>query len=277
VERAVLPVTSLQDYVRCPRRYAYAHRLGLAERPALFEPPEPEGPSVADRPGVDRLERGTLLHRLLERLDLSLANTARARPAMGQLLADEGLDPRGDDASELLDWAERFLATPFARRLAAAHPSRIHRELPFVLKLGPAPAEVGPALYLKGQIDLLFEDDDGAAVVIDHKASARPPGGLEGYGFQLDCYALAARELVQEGVPVRTGISFLKEKHPGPDLRPQTLPGALRELEHRLLTQVSELLEHQRTLGDLDWPGQPVDRCEAIGCGYRYRCHPDRL
>ena len=33
----VLPVTQLQDFFLCPRRYMYAHEVGLSEHPMVFE------------------------------------------------------------------------------------------------------------------------------------------------------------------------------------------------------------------------------------------------
>ena len=72
-----------------------------------------------------------------------------------------------------------------------AAPERVHRELPFLLRLPEGPT--GLAVHLKGQIDLLFEDEDGGATIIDYKSSVRHGDGLGPYAFQLDCYALAAR------------------------------------------------------------------------------------
>ncbi len=145
----------------------------------------------------------------------------------------------------------------------------MHRELPFLLRLGGR--DGGLAVHLKGQIDLLFEDDDGGATVIDYKASQRRPGGLDSYAFQLDCYALAARQLVQDGVAIRTGIAFLREEDPGPDFRAPSDGGHLEGFEDRLVRAAEQLLAASR---GYDWPGREPSGCAAIRCGYRYRCHP---
>ena len=96
-------------------------------------------------------------------------------------------------------------------------------------------------------------------------ASVRPPTGLDSYGFQLGCYALAARHFVKEGVAVRTGIAFLREKAPEPELSlappvPLDLVALARDLLARRASQ--------------EWPGREEPTCKAMGCGYTYRCHP---
>ncbi len=274
----VLPVTHLQDYVACPRRYLYAHQVGLSEFPPSggaeapdlvpFEVDEERAEEPPGRSAGDRRLRGTLAHRLLERVDLwHGAGSAQAlREQLEELLWQEGLSASDADAQEISKWVEGFLATDFARRLAKAGPARVHRELPFLLQLKD-PAG-GPALNLKGQIDLLFEDEDGGATVLDYKASRRHPAGLEAYNFQLDCYALAARRMVAPGVPVRTGISFLRERSPEPQLRQGPLDfGAL---ERSLVAVAGDLLRRTR---EHEWPGLAPTACAQLRCGYVYRCH----
>ncbi|MHB8873458.1 MAG: UvrD-helicase domain-containing protein [Myxococcaceae bacterium] len=264
---AVLPVTQLQDYFRCPRRYLYAHLVGLSERPQVFDFDEEDGPG---RAAGDSRARGTLAHRLLERVPLGAVGGASLREGLERQSADEGTDPGSPVGIEVLGWVEGFLKGDFARKLGAAGEGRAHRELPFLLRLGGEGG--GFALHLKGQIDLLFEDDDGAAVVVDYKASRRPPGGLEPYAFQLDCYALAARRFVADGVALRVGICFLREERPEPELRTLT-PGDASAFE-RLLVETAQQLCARPLSGE--WPGCEPGACEAMGCGYRYRCHPAR-
>jgi len=270
VSHVVLPVTQLQDYFLCPRRYLYAHRVGLSEYPLLLEiDEEQEPPPLGGRNASDRRQQGVIAHRLLQLADLSLVNQPLLiRAQMQQLLWQEGIDPSGPDAREIARWVERFLCTSFAERLSSGGEGRVHRELPFLLRLGSPEGKI--QVHLKGQIDLLFEDERGGATVIDYKASPRHPAGLEPYAFQLDCYALAARHFVKEGVSVRTGITFLQQAHPEPEIRRAASARDLRELERRLVHGAAELFQapHQR-----DWPGLPPEKCAAIRCGYQYRCH----
>ncbi|MDQ3266457.1 MAG: UvrD-helicase domain-containing protein [Myxococcota bacterium] len=265
VRNAVFPVTHLQDYSRCPRRYHYAHVIGLSDSFAAVEFDEPSGGEEA--PGPDPRRRGTMAHRLLERVELPrvLQGPQVLHTHLEELLRSEGVDPSVQPWAEVVSWAEGFLRTPFGRVLALADPSRVHRELPFLLRLPAGPS--GLSVHLKGQIDLLFEDEDGGATIIDYKSSVRHGDGLLPYAFQLDCYALAARGFIQDGVRIRTGIAFLREAQPGPDMRETA---AAEGAEARLVTLGESLL---RDLRVGSWEGRPEETCRSLGCGYRSRCH----
>ena len=269
-EQAAFSVTQLQDFALCPRRFFYAHRAGLTEYPSVLEIDEGGEPApLGGRGAMDKRAQGTLAHRLLERVDPKLAygNAKVQRDRLAALAWDEGVDPSAPDARQVIDWAQRFLGTSFARRLATAGPARIHRELPFLLRLEDGG---GGNIHVTGQIDLLFEDEDSSALVVDYKTSERHPDGLAPYDFQLDCYAMAARQLVNSGVAVRTGIAFLQQRSPEPELRPPGSAETLSDLERQLTVAASSLLSaaHRN-----EWTGQPKSRCEQIHCGYQYRCH----
>jgi ATP-dependent helicase/nuclease subunit A len=158
-----------------------------------------------------------------------------------------------------------FWTTPFGRAAAAA-PQRLHRELPFVLTL----AEGDFTLHLRGQIDLLVEAEGGATVV-DYKAARRPPQGLAAYRFQLGCYALAARHFLGDGAgPVRAGISFLREADRAPQLL--SVQDTESAVEGAALVREARALAQAQVSGAFE--GRALATCEALGCGYRYRCHP---
>ncbi|HVE83876.1 MAG TPA: UvrD-helicase domain-containing protein, partial [Myxococcales bacterium] len=236
---AVFPVTQLQSYFLCERRYLYAHVVGLAEFPIHFEveeEPEPLLPGRTRSPNDPRV-RGTVAHALLEKVDLeAAADPAKLDGQLRKLLWELGHEPDTQDAREIASWARAFLVTPYAASLRGGR-VKVMREVPFALRL-EAPGSL--AVFLKGQIDLLVIDEGGGATVIDYKASERHPEGLQPYAFQLDCYALAAQKLVGEGAPLRTGIAFLKERNPGPDFREPTRPEALAEIEARLARSAAE-------------------------------------
>lgn len=262
----VFPVTQLQDFFLCPRRYLYSHRIGLSEFPIVFELEDLDrGESELGRQSVDARDRGTLAHRLLEQVDHALVSReGPLRESLRELASGQGFDPQGEAVQEIIGAVSAFLRSEFMRKVIASGPDKLHRELPFFLQLG------GEGVHLKGAIDLLWEDDQGGATVIDYKYSQRHPSGLEPYQFQLHCYALAASELVSSGLPVKTGIVFLREHEPIVRLcQPQAEP-ALAEFKRRLLSGVSRLTELQNSTR---WPGLEQPRCEAIGCGYQYRCH----
>jgi RecB family exonuclease len=165
----------------------------------------------------------------------------------------------GDD---VLAWIERFWRTDFARGLS---PETVLRELPFVLRLEH---DGGPALLLRGQIDLLVVTQN-ELLVIDYKTSTQPPAGLEPYRFQLACYALAARRFVHDpSRPVRAGVVFLQDPSPEPQFFDSL---ALPRFAATLVAEARALELAQRTGR---WEGQPRKVCESLGCGYLSRCHP---
>src|SRR5262249_52896936 len=128
ISQVVGPVTHLQDYFLCPRRYLYAHRVGLSEYPLLLEIDQAqEFPPLAGRSVSDRRQQGTIAHRLLQLADLSLVNQPLLiRAQMQQLLWQEGVDPSGADAREIARWVERFWCTSFAERMSKAGEGRVH-------------------------------------------------------------------------------------------------------------------------------------------------------
>ncbi len=253
---ATLPVTQLQDFVLCPRRYRFAHLVGLAERPVAFQwSPDDE---QTDEPSMDPKARGIAAHKLLELTPLEAVGTPRLRDALVELARTEGLQASAD----VLGWVEAFWNTGFGRQLRAAGPGRVHRELPFMLKLEDGE---GFGLMLRGQIDLLVDGADGTAQVVDYKTSKRPAEGLAPYAFQLGCYALAAAKFLVGGAKVETGISFLRERDPSPQFL-TVAPG----LEAQLARQARALVRAQL---DGRWEGRERPQCESLGCGYVYRCH----
>ena len=277
-QRLVLPVTQLQDFFLCPRRYLYAHEVGLSERPMVFEVgleddgEAAEGGASPRRARTDPRARGTLAHRLLEvvELDLVRAGGPALREHLETLLWREGESPKDPASREILEEVEAFLSTRFAAGLARAGAARVHRELPFLLRL---PEVEGLSLHVKGKIDLLVEEEDGGALVVDYKFSRRHPAGLAPYAFQLDCYALAARQLVKDGVPVRSGIAFLQEGRAEPELRTREESADPEQFARALATAGRRLLEASQRF---EWTGRESETCRAIRCGYLYRCHPTR-
>jgi len=255
---ASLPVTQLQDFVLCPRRYRFAHVVGLAERPLAFSwSGEAE---ESDEPSGDPKSRGIVAHKLLELTPLEEVGTPRLRQRLVELARVEGMIP----PAGVHEWVEKYWGTRFGAELKAAGAARVHRELPFVLRLDDG---AGFTLMLRGQIDLLVDNGDGTARVVDYKTARRPAEGLAPYAFQLGCYALAATKFLERRVQVETGISFLREGDPSPMFL--TAPAGL---EAALAGQARALVQAQL---DGRWPGLEKARCEALGCGYVYRCHPE--
>ncbi len=251
------PVTQLADASVCPRRYQLLHELRLEERP---DPEHPLPDPLGEEPGSPATALGTLAHRLLELAPLQLDAAARRRE-LERVLRLEGEDPAVHP--EVLDAACAFLDSPLARRMAAVPARRLHRELPFMLRLSRPGA---PELLVRGQIDALLIDED--VTVVDYKLSQARDTAR--YAAQLDAYALAARELVGESpLPVRTGIVFLRSKG-APFV--ERAPAPPEETRERLLGAAQAIAEGRRSG---IWPVVEPPSCREIGCGFIRRCHGD--
>jgi len=251
------PVTQLADAQACPRRYQLLHELRLEERP---EPEHPLADPLGDDEGPPSV-LGTLAHRLLELIPLDVGADAR-RSELEAVLRLEGEDPAVH--AEVLDAACAFLASPLARRMAAAPANRLYRELKFTLRLQRPGA---PELLLRGQIDALLVDED--VTVVDYKLSQARDTAR--YAAQLDAYALAARELVAAApLPVRTGIVFLRSKD-APFV--ERAPAAAEDTRARLLEAAQAIADGRRTG---IWPLVEPARCRELGCGFFRRCHANQ-
>lgn len=262
---AVLPVTQLQDFVSCPRRFHFAHQVGLAERPRSFVADEEPGTREGAGGPVDVRARGTAAHRLLELTPLDAVGSDQLMAVLRDLRRAEDLP---DDVDEsVLRWVHGFWASPAGRRIASLGESRVHRELPFVLPLRSPSGDF--TLHLRGQIDLVIDGPEGLEV-LDYKTSRAPPAGLGSYAFQLGCYAVAAAALLADERPVRAGLVFLRDDDPSPRFLPSVVDAAT--LRSGLVAEARALTTSQITRV---FEGRPLETCRALGCGYVYRCHPD--
>jgi ATP-dependent exoDNAse (exonuclease V) beta subunit len=154
---STLSYSSLEEYHRCGYRF-YAERvLGLPGRR-----PQAGG-------GRSGIERGVLVHELLERLDFR-------RPIVPQT---------DSDAASLI---EAFAHSELSRRLARA--TQVRREQRFRFRLG-----VG--LLVHGALDVLAREP-GQTLVVDYKTGTR----TRSYAAQRLIYALAVLRSGAEQVEV---------------------------------------------------------------------------
>jgi ATP-dependent exoDNAse (exonuclease V) beta subunit len=254
-------VTQLADFQLCARRYQQFHALGLQEHPSSSRAASPDVMVDVDDglPPLDPLRRGTLAHRLLERaLFRRDGADAAALAELDRLLAADGYETKDPLVAEVRAHVAAFLDTPFARTLDGV---AVRRELPFLLSV---PYD-GGVLYLRGQMDLVVLTSDGVTVV-DYKHARL--GDPDDYRFQLDAYALAARRLYPAAPAVRTGLAFLKEGDPSPQVAPAA-PSAAFERE---LAELGRSLSAARAADE--WPQQPLATCHRLRCGFIYRCYP---
>jgi ATP-dependent exoDNAse (exonuclease V) beta subunit len=164
-----LSYSALAAYDRCGYRFYLERVLGLP----------PRGGRVV---GAGALERGILVHELLERLDFR-------RPRVPAGLAD--------DVARMV---EGFLQTELFERLAAARDVRREEGFAFLLKSGA---------LVTGALDVIAREQDGATLVVDYKTDrlegADPTELVEReYRTQRLIYALAA---------LRAGASRVEVAH----------------------------------------------------------------
>lgn len=275
-----LGVTDLAEVAHCLRRYSLRRLVGLPERPArrltLARGLGPVDPSVTDDDGVnpehfpsaaaDPMRRGSLAHAVLERVDLDAA-AQDAEEAAQDAARAEGLEPADDAVAEILGDVVALLEGPLGQKLIAiwkADPRRVLRELPFVMAAGE---QGGTRVVLHGQMDLCFVDDDGTVVVIDYKHAHR--GINPGYAFQLQTYALAAARVWPEGVKLRAGLCWLKDRDRDPLAGLEDVTGAALDEHAGRLAELSDRL--CGALAQDAWPGLSApERCGD--CGYARRC-----
>ena len=266
--RFVAAVTELAELLRCERRYFYKIIAGLEEHAGPGPLGEIAEADEADLPGIDRLARGQLAHRVLELVD-HRRTTADAAAAVREVILGEGLDPAHPEVAAIAEDVVAFLEGPMGRELAALPAERVYRELPFALELR---GEDGSSLALRGQIDLLYVGDDGAVRLVDYKHASGRGQAPDAYGFQLRTYALAASRILPGELPLQAGIAWLRDRGAAPRLVP---------------IERSTLADHEARLAGL---GTALTRARATGswrklagpeacgdCGFARRCWGGRV
>jgi ATP-dependent exoDNAse (exonuclease V) beta subunit len=259
----VAAVTDLAALDRCARRYFYRALVGLEEYLQSGSLLGALSDEEADPAALDRLARGTLAHRLLERVDLALAAESPTEAVRRAALA-EGLDPTHADLASIAGDASAFLESALGRVVTAKETPRVYRELPFALDVaGPR----GGALTVKGKIDLLFVDGEGTINVVDYKHASAKGQPADAFAFQLRTYALAARRVLPGEVALRAGVAWLRDRGAPPAFAPVD-EETLSSHADRLAALADRLAEAQR---ENTWP-KLSSRAACEGCGYVPRC-----
>ncbi len=128
---------------------------------------------------------GRAVHAILQDVDL-------INPSISELNVLAAKHSRAHDVvsfeDEILRLAQATLETPVMRRAAEAlAKGRAWRESYVSARIGDS------GLILEGYVDLLFEDDEGALVIVDYKTD-RTTDNSEAYELQLGAYVAAVRK-----------------------------------------------------------------------------------
>jgi ATP-dependent exoDNAse (exonuclease V) beta subunit len=268
-----LSYSSLAEYHRCGYRF-YAERvLGL--------PPRPVAPSDVDLAtgGLSAVERGVLVHALLERLDFR--RPARLTSAtIATLCRNEGIPPPTEaEVDELAQVLDAFVRSRTRERLARA--TQVRREERFAFALaGSGPGVQGT--LVTGALDVLAREP-GRMLVVDYKTDrlegAAPADLVEArYRTQRLIYALAV---------LRTGAGAVEVEHlflerPDEPVTATFAQADLPLLEDELARRAGGILRGEFAVTDT--PHRPVcEGCPAEGglCSWPLemtrREAPDRL
>ncbi len=176
-----LSYSSLGEYARCGYRF-YAERV--LRLPAL----ERTAVAAGDRRARSAVDRGVLIHALLERLNFRRP-VAPNQAAVAAAAVRAGLAPPSrEEADELAALVGGFAATALCARLAAASEARREQRFAFAIPDG---------LLVTGAVDVLARETGGRALIIDYKSDrldgADPAVVVQrAYETQRLIYALAA-------------------------------------------------------------------------------------
>jgi hypothetical protein len=224
-----LSYTSLTLLERCGYRYYLERVLRMPEERAAAGAPRGEG--------LEARARGTLVHRLMETHDFA-APALPGERQVAETAAELGLQAGPVEREEIAALIGEALGSPLAARIGAARGRR--REHPFAFSLGE-----GTPL-ITGVLDLLCEETDGTALVVDYKSDRlgveQDPETLvaRDYAVQRLLYALA---VLRQGALVVEVVHWFLARPLAPAVARYTLaerPTLEEELARRLAEDWSD-------------------------------------
>jgi ATP-dependent exoDNAse (exonuclease V) beta subunit len=190
-----LSYSALSSYARCGYRFHLERVAGLHATEDLV----PGADQLGD---ISALARGTVVHELLETLDM----TTGALPdddRIAQAIQEHGGKASPDAVADARRLLEGFAGSSLRGRLGRA--ARVRAEVPFAFNLR--------SLLITGYLDVLADEPDGV-LIVDYKTDAlegREPAVLceERYASQRTVYALGALRSGAQRVEV--AYSFLEQ------------------------------------------------------------------
>jgi hypothetical protein len=250
-----LSPTALAMLAKC-LRYFFLHDIaGLEE-----QPPGQEG-------GLPAVDKGRIVHGVLERIELDVPSTALAGRVRELIQQEPGAFLLTvSDAEELVHDLERYLRSPTWQALQ--HSPNLRREVPFHLHIQGRALE----LFIHGRLDAVVRQDE-TPVVIDHKYAHFDRHKEAGYEVPLAIYAMAAMQAM--GSPqAEVQLSFLRSRVYPTEHR--TIRAA-DHVEERLL-QLAQAYRDRRHASDAEaWPRIAREQCELARCGFRPFCWGQKI
>ena len=198
-------VAAIPPNLASRRRFSFSRLTGELHAELEVKSAEPEEQPAAS---LDPLSFGTLVHAVLERVDL---RTPKNADELCEFLAPQFFQQDWQEAAaEAADLVRGFLTSDRCAQIAEARV--VHNEVEFLL---PWPDADGPesGSYLHGFIDCLYQDTAGQWHLLDYKTNQVSPEGVpqlaEKYAMQMFVYSLACQSAL--GVaPVENVLYFLR-------------------------------------------------------------------
>jgi len=206
------------DFITVKAQYSVTElkkRFQQKEAPTAFNfDTRPQ--AVIAKEGLTSAERGTLLHLVLSRVDLTATIDAAYLQKLVAYLEEEKFIATGAADDIPLQGVLHFFESALGKRLLAAAPENCYRELSFMVTLDSHLVDERlPAgeknILVQGVIDCLWQEPDGRWVLVDYKSDHIRPGQqqviLERYAGQMALYRYAVEQIL--GEPVKEAYFYL--------------------------------------------------------------------
>jgi ATP-dependent exoDNAse (exonuclease V) beta subunit len=241
-----LSYSQLSDYAKCGYRFYLKRTLNLPD----IAPPPPLEDELETLSGIDPRVRGSIVHAALEDLDF---DDPRA-PGEEAVRALADTDLTDEEVAEIQAFVEAFARSPLCHRLTRA--KRITREAGFHFTLDPD----GSGPLVRGFVDVLAQEADGAHLVVDYKTDHVPEDTTPAayverhYETQRLVYALAA---LRAGAP-RVEVAYCLLERPDEPLTTTFSAADAPEIAARIRELARGILTHE-------YPVTPTPHRELCG------------
>ncbi|NLU53046.1 MAG: helicase-exonuclease AddAB subunit AddA [Clostridiaceae bacterium] len=174
---------------------------------------------LEEKKGLSSAEKGTVLHFIMQHLNLSKIRDSYADFASLKSVVEAQIDTmvgkdlltRQQAESVDIDKIIMFFVSDLGKRMLKS--KAVNREVPFNMEIpcsevliGQDDVCEGEAVLLQGVIDCYFEEPDGI-VLVDYKSDYVAPGGQDiikkRYEYQINCYSRAIEQLTGKNVKER--------------------------------------------------------------------------
>jgi hypothetical protein len=194
-----LSYSALASYARCGYRFHLERVAGLHATEDVVPGADVFGGDIS------ALARGTVVHELLEHMDMA-TGAVPEDDRIAEVISAHGGRVSAGTLADVRRLVEGFAGSPMRARLGRAHSART--EVPFAFNLAAGER----SLLITGYLDVLAREDD-RTLVLDYKTDAlegRDPAAIidDRYSGQRTVYALAA--LRAGAAQVEVAYAFLE-------------------------------------------------------------------